>query len=69
MTLNQFNTMISIIEELDPTDHDQICDYGHDCEIVSAPRTKRYIHHHLSANTTVDLSVLRCHLIEDWSGV
>ena len=63
----EYDTMNSIIDDLDPNNHDQMMDYESDCRKVRARKTSKYLQLHHAGN--IDLSVVRRHLAEDYSGV
>jgi hypothetical protein len=69
MKLAEYDTMNSIINDLDANDIEQLKDYASDCEMLGAKKTAKFIKCCHNTEQAVDLGVVRMLLVEDFSGI
>lgn len=66
--LRDYDTMNDIIKDLAADDIEQLEDYAHDCQMVGAKRTAKYIFNQIRQEPEVILDLIRVKLVEDMSG-
>jgi len=68
MKTTDYDTMNEIIDDLSPDDIEQLQDYAHDCRMLGAKRTAKYIICQIRHESEVLLDLIRVKLVEDVSG-
>lgn len=68
MRIKDFDTMNEIVPDLSTDDIEQLEDYAHDCQMVGAKRTAKYIFNQIRQESEVLIDLIRVKLVEDCSG-
>lgn len=68
MDTREYDTMHSIIADLDVNDFEQLGEYADDCRMLGAKRTEAYILNQVKHGVKVRIPIIRIKLVEDFSG-
>ena len=69
MKVHEYDSMVSIINDLDIDDIEQLEDYATDCEMLGFVQTAKYIKCQIRAEIDIDLSIVEYKLSADYAGL
>jgi hypothetical protein len=65
LSMNDYDTMNGIVKDLSADDIEQLEEFAHDCEMVGAKRTAKYVRNQIRHEAEVLIPMLTVKLTED----